>query len=432
MNPRPTRGRTGSLLIPGLEGVEFLPEPEDPRMLSTIDPDAPGYPAEAYGLSPDLDPGGWKEAEAAKPIKSPLDLPWGLWILLVVIVGLLVTYSTLVTYIEDFIPNSEWAYESTHIRELNEAGFDGSGVRVCIVDTGVDISHPDLSGVNLVGFKDFIDGTTGNPHDNDDEQSHGTMMVGILAANGSFRGASPGIQLIVAAALDSQGSSGSEATVADAIEWCWLEMGADIISLSLGGKPDMISTFGSRTELAVNSALDNGVFVVAAAGNHGGAGQDYPDVTVPANVKGVISVGATQRNGSLWSDSSAGSATNTDGSPRSWPNQKPEVVAPGVQIHSTFVSPEVGATWSRSDGTSDATVFVTGSLALILERYDGNPNLEPIQEGDRTPIELVKQALADSCEASTFQQAGSHHLRYGYGHLNAKAWSDEVGIRLAA
>ena len=93
-------------MIPGLEGVEFLPEPEDPRMLSTIDPDAPGYPAEAYGLSSDLDPGGWKEAEAAKPIKTPLDLPWGLWILLVVIVGLLVTYSTLVTYIEDFIPNS--------------------------------------------------------------------------------------------------------------------------------------------------------------------------------------------------------------------------------------------------------------------------------------------------------------------------------------
>jgi serine protease AprX len=418
-------------LIPGLEGVEFLPEPEDPRMLSTIDPDAPGYPAEAYGLSAELDPGGWKEAEAAKPFRAPLDLPWGLWILLIVIVGLLLTYSTLVTYMEDFIPNSEWAYESTHIRELNEAGLDGSGVRVCIVDTGVDISHPDLAGVNLVAFKDFINTGNSNPHDNDDQQSHGTMMVGILMANGSFRGAAPGVQLIVAAALDSEGTSGSEAAVADAIEWCWVEMGADIISLSLGGKPDLISTFGSSTESAVNSALDNGVFVVAAAGNHGGAGQDYPDVTVPANVAGVISVGATHRNGTLWSDSSAGSATNPDGTPRSWPNQKPEVVAPGVQIHSTFVSADIGATWSRSDGTSDSTVFVTGALALILERYKGNPNLKPVQEGDRSPIDLVKQALADSCELSAFQEDGSHHLRYGYGRLNAEEWSEQVGIRLA-
>jgi len=418
-------------MIPGLEGVEYLPEPEDPRMLSTIDPGAEGYPAEAYGLSPELDPGGWKEADAAKPMKSPLDLPWGLWILLIIIVGMLITYSTLVTFIEDFIPNSEWAYESTQIRELNEAGLDGSGVRVCIVDTGVDISHPDLAGVNLVGFKDFIDGTTGVPHDNDNKQSHGTMMVGILAANGSFRGAAPGIQLIVAAALDSEGSSGSEAAVSDAIEWCWVEMGADIISLSLGGKPDLISTFGSSTELAVNSALDNGVFVVAAAGNHGGTGQDYPDVTVPANVDGVIAVGAIQRNGTLWSDSSAGSATNHDGSLRIWPNQKPEVVAPGVQIHSTFVSEEIGATWSRSDGTSDSTVFVTGALALILERYKGNPNLEQLQEGDRGPIELVKSALAESCEASSFQESGSHHMRYGYGRLNANEWSNQVGIRLA-
>ncbi len=53
-------------MIPGLEGVEFLPEPEDPRMLSTIDPGASGYPAEAYGMPTEMDPQAWKDADAVK------------------------------------------------------------------------------------------------------------------------------------------------------------------------------------------------------------------------------------------------------------------------------------------------------------------------------------------------------------------------------
>ncbi|MBT4059738.1 MAG: S8 family serine peptidase [Euryarchaeota archaeon] len=419
-------------MIPGLEGVEFLPEPEDPRMLSTIDPGAPGYSAEAYGMSSEMDPQAWKEADAVKPRKTPFNLPWGLWVAVMVVVALLLTYSSLVGYLEEFIPESEWAYVNTGIRELNEDGFSGAGVRVCIVDTGIDNTHPDLIAVNLVGFKDFIHENEVNPHDNDLTQSHGTMMAGILAANGTFEGGAPKVQLIVAAALGADGGSGSEAAVANAIDWCWTTMGADIISLSLGGKPDLVSTFGGVTESAVKDALDNGVFVVAAAGNHGGAGQDYPDVTVPANVDGVISVGAIHRNGSLWEHSSSGSSTNSSGEMRSWPNQKPEVVAPGVEIHSTFVSERTGATWSRSDGTSDATVFVTASLALILERYDGNPKLTPTHQGDRSPIELIKEALAESSQAGTFQNQGEHHLRYGYGSLDAEAWSDAVGEHLSS
>tara|TARA_B100001750_G_C15500882_1_gene597095 strand:+ start:1189 stop:2448 length:1260 start_codon:yes stop_codon:yes gene_type:complete len=418
-------------VIPGLEGVELLPEPEDPRMLSTIDPGAPGYTAEAYGMPPEKDPQAWKDAEAIKPESRIRSLPWGLWAIVGVVIVIVVTYSTLIGFIEEFIPESEWAYEMTGIRNMNEEGYSGNGVRVCIVDTGIDMTHPDLINLNLVGFKDFVHESQSAPHDNDNINSHGTMMSGILAANGSFVGGAPDVLLIVAAALGSDGGSGSEDTVSDAIEWCWTEMGAEIISLSLGGKPDLISTFGSNTESAVRSALDNGVFVVAAAGNHGGAGQDYPDVTVPANVDGVISVGAIHKNSTLWQYSSAGSTTNSSGELRHWPNQKPEVVAPGVAIHSTFVSETSGATWSRSDGTSDATVFVTASLALILERYSDNPKLKPTHQGDRSPIDLVKEALANSSIPGVFQNAGEHHLRYGYGSLDAEAWSDMVGVKLS-
>lgn len=418
-------------MIPGLKGVEFLPEPEDPRMLSTIDPGAPGYSAIEYGLPEERDPQAWKEADAVTPKKPPLKLPWGVWVMVMVIIAMLLTYSSLVGFLEDFVPQSEWAYENSGVRDLNDDGYFGSGVRVCIVDTGIEAAHPDLVATELVGFKDFIDGSIGNPHDNDLTQSHGTMMAGILVANGSFVGGAPAVQLIVAAALGADGGSGSEEAVAEAIEWCWSEMGADIISLSLGGKPDLISTFGGGTEAAVEDALDHGIFVVAAAGNHGGAGQDYPDVTVPANVEGVISVGAIHRNGTLWGHSSSGSQTNKSGGLREWPNQKPEVVAPGVEIHSTFYTSKSGATWSRSDGTSDATVFVTCALALILERYDGNPNLVPTHTGDRSPIQLVKAALAESTSSSLHQQAGQHHPRYGYGSLDAAAWSDAVGQRLS-
>ena len=418
-------------MIPGFKDSELLPEPEDPRMLSIIDEKAEGYPAEAYGLPPERDPQAWKDADAVKP-KRPRRLPWGVWLVTGLVIVILVTYSSIVGFIDEFVPDSEWAYESTGIRSLNGEGWYGSGIRVCIVDTGIEVTHPDLISVNLVGFKDFIDGTEGAPHDNDVSQSHGTMMAGILVANGTFQGAAPRVQLIVAAALGSDGASGSEGAVADAITWCWAEMGAPIISLSLGGKPDIISTFGGRTEAAVEDALDNGVFVVAAAGNHGGLGQDYPDVSVPSNVEGVISVGAVHRNGTLWAQSSGGSATDAAGDVREWPNQKPEIVAPGVDIHSTFYSERTGPTWSRSDGTSDATVFVTAALCLILQKYQGNPGMEQSHAGDRAPLELVKAALAKSASPALFQEAGTHHLRYGYGSLDADAWADEVGEALAS
>ena len=156
-----------------------------------------------------MDPQAWKGAEAINPVRLRNRLPWGGWILVGFIIVGIITYSSLVDYIEEFLPESEWAYEESGIRDLNEAGFSGKGVRVCIVDTGIDVTHPDLVNTNLVGFKDFVHDTQGNPHDNDVTKSHGTMMAGIIVANGSFIGAAPNIELIVAAALGSDGSSGS-------------------------------------------------------------------------------------------------------------------------------------------------------------------------------------------------------------------------------
>ncbi len=410
--------------------LEYLPEPEDPRMLTAIDPDAPGYPPEAYGVGVEHAE-AWRQATREAMSRPEKQRPFGIFIVITLVAVLLISYPWVVDFLgPTFTPDSQWAYDDTGITELQENyGLTGAGVRICIVDTGVDLSHPDLSGINLVAYKDFIAGDDSTVQDRGTDM-HGTMMVGILAADGHLRGAAPGADIIVAAALGSDGTTQSESIVAQAVLWCWSEAEADIISLSLGGDPDPENPLGSETANAVRKALENGVFVVAAAGNSGGAGTEVTDVSVPANVDGVIAVGAIERSGDLWNKTATGSATEgAEGDIREEPHQKPEVVAPGVGIISTS-STALAIPYSSSTGTSDATVFVTGALALILERHGSDLTRAGI-DADRADIDLVKQALADSCVRSDLQ-GDSHHLRYGYGSLDAIAWERAVADAISA
>ena len=406
--------------------LEYLPEPEDPRMLTAIDPDAPGYPPEAYGASVEQAE-AWRLA-TNEAFRKSNPRPWGILLALCLISAMLLSYPFISSYfVGALTPNSEWAYEDTNIYTLqDDFGLSGNGVLVCIVDTGIEMTHPDLANANLVRYRDFVGGDDQTIQDRGVDL-HGTMMAGLLVADGGFRGAAPNVGIVVAAALNSEGSTQSESTVSEAIEWCWNEMEVDIISLSLGGDPDPENPLGSMTADAVSAALDHGVFVVAAAGNSGGAGTGVTDVSVPANVDGVIAVGAVNRDGTLWERTATGSDTEgADGEIRTEPNQKPEVTAPGVGIISTS-DPEMAIPYSASTGTSDATVFVTGALALILERHgdaipDGNTS--------RFGISLVKQALADSCQPNALQGEG-HHPRWGYGLLDALAWERNVADAIA-
>ncbi len=406
--------------------LEYLPEPEDPRMLTAIDPDAPGYPPEAYGASVEQAE-AWRQA-TNDTLRRSKPRPWGITAAFCVIAVLMLAYPQISSYFVDALtPNSNWAYKDTNIYTLqDDLGLTGDGVLVCIVDTGIEITHPDLANANLIQYRDFVGGQDQVIQDRGKDR-HGTMMAGILVADGENRGAAPNVGLVVAAALNSDGTTQSESMVADAIEWCWNDMDVDIISLSLGGDPDPENPLGSMTADAVSDALDHGVFVVAAAGNSGGAGTDVTDVSVPANVDGVIAVGAVDRHGALWERTATGSETEgADGDVRVEPNQKPEVSAPGVGIISTS-DPSLAIPYSASTGTSDSTVFVTGALALILERHG---DALPFENGTRAGIGLVKQALANSCEPNPLQGEG-HHPRWGYGVLDALAWEREVADLIA-
>ena len=396
-------------------------------MLTAIDPDAPGYPPEAYGATAEQAE-AWRVATNENHRRdSPK--PWGFVIALCLISALLVTYPQITSLFAGALtPHSSWAYENTNIYALqDDLGLTGNGILVCIVDTGIEMTHPDLEDVNLVSYRDFVNGDDHIIQDRGIDR-HGTMMAGILVSNGQYRGAAPNVGLVVAAALNSEGTTQSESTVSDAIEWCWNDMGVDIISLSLGGDPDPENPLGSQTADAVSDALDHGVFVVAAAGNSGGAGTGVTDVSVPANVDGVIAVGAVDEAGLLWDRTATGSTTEgADGEPRIEPNQKPEVSAPGVGIISTSDS-TLSIPYSASSGTSDATVFVTGALALILERHG---DALPTSNTTRAGITLVKQALADSCQPHSLQ-GEDHHPRWGYGILDATAWERAVADSIAA
>ena len=394
----------------GLRDVEYLPEPSDRRIVSAVDPTVVGFQNEWRS-----EVMGWAPYEVA-PVAQPRRR--GFTISGVVLFALLVSASLLMwqnqwIVVELPLPESEWAFEDTSIRTLQEGGLTGEGVRVCMVDTGVDASHEAFTESRLE-FKDLVSNSR-EPVDYG-AVAHGTLMAGLLLSTTHQSGAAPNVSFAMVAALSDNGAgenTGLDSDVADAIRWCQFQFEADIISLSLGGSEDTRGGEGGSSS-ATRQATDAGVFVIAAAGNDGM--EDDGDVASPGSVALAISVGAKTRSGALWSNTSTGSALDREGGERQNPHLKPEVVAPGERIISTGED----NLWYSSSGTSDATVFVTGALALILE---DQPWLKPQPNGNASCLIQVKQALVDSLKSDG---VSSHDARGGYGSLDASAWHQQT------
>ena len=290
-------------------------------------------------------------------------------------------------------------------------GLNGEGVVICVVDSGIDLSHPDLSDLVLKGWLDSVNGLD-EPYD---DEGHGTAMSGIIVADGGLKGVSRGVELLVAKAIDDEGQ-GESNSVANSVDWC-VQQGADIISLSLGGGQSIGSGFFTTDELgqSVDEALDSGVFVIASAGNDGE--DDDGDVGSPGSIEDVICVGGVTRTGDIWSGSSEG---DNDGRlwpnpilPRNNPDKKPEMVAPGHEVPVLMAS-GVGNSgwWGWSSGTSAATAWVSGSLALLLQE---DSSLQRENSSGRESIEAVKEAITEYSQMMDGQD--SHDDHYGYGHL---------------
>lgn len=320
------------------------------------------------------------------------------------------------------LTESDWALAMTGIQRLQERGLTGRGVRIAIVDTGIDRDHPEFKGLQFV-WRDFVNGRA-QPYD-DSELGHGTHVAGIIVAQGDLvhgllsgvklRGAAPGVGLVIAKAIGGNGE-GRDEDVAAAVDFA-VQQGSHVIVLSLGGKPGAL-LLRTATESAVNRALDRGVVVIAAAGNKQSSNEQNDDVASPASVPGVIAVGAVDRSKQIAPFSFRGSDGCTVGplGCRQDPHKKPELVAPGVQVLSTARDQR----YALADGTSQATPFVAAAVALILE---AKPELKAGgARGGRGAVDAIKMALAQSAEkVGPLSRDGpfAHDEFYGYGLLRA-------------
>ncbi len=211
----------------------------------------------------------------------------------------------------------------------------GEGIKVAVVDTGVDYKHIEVKNNYRGGFNVIYE--SNDPYD---DHGHGTHCSGIVC--GKSTGVAPGLELFAVKVLDSEGS-GTEGDIIRGLEWC-IDNDIDIVSMSLG------SRYPSPSEFDIIKALfKRGIAIVAAAGNEG-YGPSYP-----AAYDYVIAVAAVDSNNE-----------HADFSNIYYTN---DISAPGVLVTSCVPGGEYAA-WS---GTSMATPHVAGALALLKKLYYKNP-----------------------------------------------------------
>jgi len=162
-----------------------------------------------------------------------------------------------------------------------QSGYDGSGIIISIIDTGIDLNHPDLEG-KIIGGYDFVD----NDEMPEDTNGHGTQVAGIIVANGNLKGIAPNSKILMYK-VSEDGESVPSNLIIKAIEKS-IEDNADIINISLG-----INQTNTKIDRVVNKAIKNNIFVVTAAGNFG---PELSTIGSPGINPNAITVGATFNN----------------------------------------------------------------------------------------------------------------------------------------
>ncbi len=258
-----------------------------------------------------------------------------------------------------------WNINAVNAPEAWAQGHTGQGIVVAIVDTGVDLDHPEFAGRIWVnqgetpgngidddgnGYIDDVNGYdfAGNDNNPDDQNGHGTHVAGIVAASlGGIEGVAPGATIMPVQVLGANGS-GSSLGVANGILYA-ARNGADVINLSLGS-----SVGDSRIANAIAQAEALGAIVVAASGNEGASQPGYP-ARYSNQITGLLSVGShTQSNFRSSFSNQVGSSGAV------------QVDAPGSSISSAWRN----GGYVTISGTSMATPHVAGLAALILSAND--------------------------------------------------------------
>jgi subtilisin family serine protease len=270
------------------------------------------------------------------------------------------------------------------------ASYTGAHVKVAVLDTGVDASHPDLVG-NVKGGMSTQNYTRGSYYD---DEGHGTEVAGRIAeVNNSIGGVgvAPGADLYAVKVLDKH-LGGNASNIIEGLQWCVANR-MDVVNMSLGS-----STYSRAFDEAVRQTIAAGVVVVAGAGNEGLTSK--PGVLYPAKFPGVIAVSAV----------SASSATDTlPIAPFSCRGPEVDLAAPGVDVVSTYP----GGLYVVDSGTSFASPHVAGVAALVLTSPIGADDLNHNGVWDPNEVELRLERTAQD-----LGDPGRDTL-YGYGFVRA-------------
>lgn len=262
-----------------------------------------------------------------------------------------------------------WGLQATGVAESPETG---AGIKVAVLDTGLDLTHPDFAG-RPIESRSFVDGQPVQ-----DVQGHGTHTAGTTAgplAPGTGRryGIAHEATLLIGKVLGDDGS-GSDAGILEGIEWA-ITSGARVISMSLGSDVNEVS---AAYENVGRRALEAGSLIVAAAGNNaerstGNAGF----VGIPANSPSVMAVAAVDSALGIADFSAASSAVE---------GGQIDIAGPGVDVYSSWPAPQNTNTIS---GTSMATPHVAGIAALWSQRTGATGQqlwAQLVQAAQRLPL----------------------------------------------
>ncbi|MGW9133353.1 S8 family peptidase [Streptomyces sp. NPDC055681] len=241
-----------------------------------------------------------------------------------------------------------------------ERGYDGTGVSVAVLDTGIDATHPDVSG-SIAEQVDF----TGSPTGAKDGHGHGTHVAATVlgsgaASKGLRKGVAPGAKLLVGKVCDDNGQCPDDGIIA-AMDWA-AHSGAKVVNMSLGGEPTDGTDPMSQALNELSRAT--GTLFVVAAGNSGFIAKK---VVSPGSADDALTVAAVDKNGDMASFSNRGPRIG-DGA------AKPDIAAPGVDIVAaraagTAMGTVVDKYYTSSDGTSMATPHVAGAAAIIAQQH---------------------------------------------------------------
>ncbi|MFB4264650.1 S8 family serine peptidase [Nonomuraea sp. GTA35] len=240
-----------------------------------------------------------------------------------------------------------------------ESGYDGTGVKVAVLDTGADLGHPDLSG-KVADSKSFVPDQPVQ-----DGHGHGTHVASTIAGSGAasggkHKGVAPGAQLVVGKVLDDAGS-GMESWIIEGMEWA-ARSGSKTVSMSLGSSVPSDGT--DPLSQAVNDlTAETGTLFVIAAGNL----HNKESISAPGAAEAALTVAAVDKNDQLAGFSSRGPRVD-DGA------LKPDIAAPGVDIVAarsagTSMGAPVNEHYTGASGTSMATPHVAGAVAIMAQQH---------------------------------------------------------------